>query len=933
MRSSRRRGRRALRVTRLEPMEPRLLMSADPTGSLTLDDFVECSIDSQLETSSVDALDLAGPAAVRADYGFTGAGQTVAVIDSGIAYSHVALGGGFGSEYRVVGGYDFTGSGDADPYDGGPRGSHGTHVAGIIGSSNAVNTGVAPEVDLVALRVFDDQGRGSFTWVEQALEWVHDNRNAFENPITTVNLSLGGSWNSNSLPNWAILEDELAQLEADGIFISVAAGNQFTTHNSTGLAYPAASSHVVPVASVDPNGTLSYYSQRNARVIAAPGRAITSTVPDYRGNGNGVDDDFATYSGTSMAAPYVAGASVLLREAYAFAGVENVDQATLYELMSSTADTVYDPITRLSYYRLNLDRAIAAVMPKDDFGSVAADAFALGSLVDTLSLDGAIASKDDADWFRFTAARSGKVTFDADVTREMKAQWDVAGTVAGLAIDAGRLSFDVVAGQTYRVGLATAAGLGYYTIDASLEASSTVNDFGAIEQKTFSDNRITAAGEWFSMTATTSGILTVEALLAQNGAKVTLELYDANHRLLGRSQAGDGEPRVDVAVSAGDRVFLRAVREGSDTGAAVDFRVTNLVSRTGSTVKVLGTDGDDTFDFAAGGTHRVVVNGVGYNFAGSQVTTIRFDGRGGTDTAVLAGTAANETAEIRVGSAEMRGTGYRVSTADVENLTLRGGAGADTATFYDSAGNDTFVATPRESTLRGDGFSNLAENFEQIRAVASAGLDTADFYDSAGNDTFVATLLYGKLYGAGFYLRAEGFRYLYGHATAGGEDVAYLRDSAGDDTFIATPDAARLEGAGFRFQTEAFERVYAYATEGGRDTARLFDSAGNDAVLVCPTETRMSGSGFDNRAKFFEQVYAESDKGRDSATLYASGTTDRLQASAALARLLGEAATVDLSGFEHVRAYARPGGLNTAEVAVLDYVLELLGAWDATARS
>ena len=48
MRPSRRRGRRALRVTRLEPMEPRLLMSADPTGSLTLDDFVECSIDSQL---------------------------------------------------------------------------------------------------------------------------------------------------------------------------------------------------------------------------------------------------------------------------------------------------------------------------------------------------------------------------------------------------------------------------------------------------------------------------------------------------------------------------------------------------------------------------------------------------------------------------------------------------------------------------------------------------------------------------------------------------------------------------------------------------------------------------------------------------------------------------------------------------------------------
>ena len=95
-------------------------------------------------------------------------------------------------------------------------------------------------------------------------------------------------------------------------------------------------------------------------------------------------------------------------------------------------------------------------MPADEFGSVAADAFALGTLVDTLSLDGVIATKSDADWFRFTASQSGKVTMSVDVTRELVARRDVAGTVAGLAIDAGQLSFDVVAGQTYAVGLATA---------------------------------------------------------------------------------------------------------------------------------------------------------------------------------------------------------------------------------------------------------------------------------------------------------------------------------------------------------------------------------------------------------------------------------------------------------------------------------------------
>ena len=117
--------------------------------------------------------------------------------------------------------------------------------------------GVAPGVDLVGLRVFNDAGQGYFGWVENALQWVHQNRNAFENPITAVNLSLGTSWNATTVPSWSTMEDEFAQLKADGIFITVSAGNSFTTYNTPGLSYPAASPHVVPVMSVDDNGALS----------------------------------------------------------------------------------------------------------------------------------------------------------------------------------------------------------------------------------------------------------------------------------------------------------------------------------------------------------------------------------------------------------------------------------------------------------------------------------------------------------------------------------------------------------------------------------------------------------------------------------------------------------------------------------------------------
>jgi subtilisin family serine protease len=190
---------------------------------------------------------------IRSTYGFRGAGQTVAVIDSGIAYDHYALGRGFGAGSKVVGGWDFA-ENDSNPYDDGPAGYHGTHVAGVIGSTDASYTGIAPGVDLVALRVFDDQGKSKFAWVESALQWVHAHRSDFASPITTVNLSIGAVYNSNVLPDWAMLEDEFAQLKADGIVVTVAAGNHFSKFNVAGLSYPAVSPDVIPAMAVNSAG-------------------------------------------------------------------------------------------------------------------------------------------------------------------------------------------------------------------------------------------------------------------------------------------------------------------------------------------------------------------------------------------------------------------------------------------------------------------------------------------------------------------------------------------------------------------------------------------------------------------------------------------------------------------------------------------------------
>lgn len=305
-------------------------------------------------------------------WSFRGDGQITAVIDSGIAYDHSALGGGFGPNFKVVGGFDFA-ENDADPYDDGPAGFHGTHVAGIVANTDAVETGVAPDSDLVALRVFDDNGGGNLADVRDALQWVLDNVDTFANPITTVNLSLGVKGNANAFVSNDLVTNQVNDLLEDianeGIFISVSAGNDFQDpafNNQPGLAFPAISPHVVPVASHE-NGaninTLSDFSQRRFNVLAAPGRSIQSTVPDHLFGGQQTNQ-FLGASGTSQAAPYVAGASILLREAFETVGVApaSITQEMLYSTFQNYAEVIADPITNANYDRINLEAALAGVL-------------------------------------------------------------------------------------------------------------------------------------------------------------------------------------------------------------------------------------------------------------------------------------------------------------------------------------------------------------------------------------------------------------------------------------------------------------------------------------------------------------------------------------------------------------------------------------------
>jgi subtilisin family serine protease len=917
--------RRVVRRTQFETLEDRQMFSAEPLGGSighhaapTADFWYDASLERDLdsllgdvEQTLASAHELTGVTSARNNYGFVGAGQTVAVIDSGIAWDHPNLGAGFGATSRVVGGWDFTEENDANPYDDGTAGSHGTHVAGIVGATaNATgDSGVAPGVDLVGLRVFNDQGDGYFSWVEKALRWVHTNRNAFANPITAVNLSLGTAYNAATVPSWATLEDEFAQLKADGIFIAVSAGNSFSTYKTAGLSYPAASPSVVPVMSVDDSGSLSYFSQRHSRAIAAPGRSIRSTVPDYVGNQNGVTDDWANYSGTSMASPYVAGASVLVREAMQVVGMTDITEDTIYNHMMSTADQVFDAATNQYFKRLNVAAALDALVPDDEFGSTAATAHDLGT-VDTTgaTVSGLINTLSDADFFRFTAAGTGTVTFTADTTHTLAAVWTGDGVVES---DGNLYTLQVVAGQSYTVGLSSSGGIGYFDLTVTAESAFTFVDWGMVSQS--QQTGIAVDGQsWYSITAQQAGYLTAEAFFADSGCNVELAWFDANLCEVASGVAGTNCERVDQLVSAGEQLYLR-VRGTSDS---VDFRLTNLVTLDGTTLTVAGTDGDDAISFVAGATNRLVVNGSSYEFSAAEASTIHILGGAGRDSISLTGTDATETVTLRGDAAEFIGQEVAVHVQGVESIDVYASGGVDSVVFYDTQADDTFYAyaASAQMVFASGQFENRAFGFDRVDAYATAGgLNRAFFYDSEGDDVFTVRPRSATMIGPGFANSAYGFEANYAFATSGGLDRAIFYDSSGDDQFVVRPHWSRMTGAGFNNSAEGFEANYAYATSGGLDRAIFYDSAGDDRFDVRPNWSRMYGADFNISAEGFDANYAYATAGgMDRAVFYDSAGDDRFEARPDWSRMWGDGFNISAQGFDASYAYASAGGLDRA---------------------
>ena len=254
--------------------------------------------------------------AVESDYvnesGYTGKGVGVAVIDTGVINHDDFV----RPTNRIVAFKDFV-NGRANPYD---DDGHGTHVAGIIAGNGFVRAdykGIAPEANIIGVKVLDENGSGKTSDILAGLQWVIDTKDIYNTKVACMSL---GSPAENSYSKDPLARAVGAAVQ-QGLTVIVAAGNSGPERRT--ITSPGISPAAITVGATDDNRTVTleddFIAQFSGRGPTIDGSAKPDVVApgvDIMSCSHKSASSYVSYSGTSMAAPIVAGAAVLLNQKY-----------------------------------------------------------------------------------------------------------------------------------------------------------------------------------------------------------------------------------------------------------------------------------------------------------------------------------------------------------------------------------------------------------------------------------------------------------------------------------------------------------------------------------------------------------------------------------------------------------------------------------------
>jgi thermitase len=256
---------------------------------------------------------------------------TIAVVDTGVLPNHPDFTG------RVLPGFDFINN-DADATD---DEGHGTHTAGIAAAAGDNGEGIAGmcwQCRILPVKVLDDEGAGSSLGVALGIRWAADNG------ARVINLSLGGDEDS------PFVREAVRYAVSKNALVIAAAGNSADLGNP--VEYPAAYDEVIAVGATDENDQRAFFSQVQGYVdVSAPGWNIPSTFEPSIA-------PYLAFSGTSEAAPHVAGLAGLLLSVN-----PSLDVNALRSIITGTTDDLGTPGPDPEYGtgRINAGRAVAAV--------------------------------------------------------------------------------------------------------------------------------------------------------------------------------------------------------------------------------------------------------------------------------------------------------------------------------------------------------------------------------------------------------------------------------------------------------------------------------------------------------------------------------------------------------------------------------------------